>query len=379
MLKNEIRETEGQIVELSERRKRILRTVVESYIATAEPIGSKAIAEQAGLTCSSATIRNELAALEKLGLLEQPHTSSGRIPTASGYRFYVNELMEQHKLSMQETQTINSQLHLKMQELDRVIDQAGRMVSQLTNYPAFAMADRREKATITRFDLLMVDQNSFIIVVMTNLNVVKNKLVKLPVDVNEPQLQLLNTLLNTSFVGKTAEELNPELMRMAEKAAGSAYGLISLVVSFAMEVLEDAGRSSVHTAGANRILEHSEYQDVDKAHELLSYLDHDAELAQLPGAMGDSDTKILIGPENVSDALKDTSVVMASYDIGEGMRGVIGVVGPTRMDYAKVTARLNYFAESLSKMFGKGEPEQLPGRKSAPALQPPKPDSDSKE
>lgn len=379
MLKNKIRETEGQIVELSERRKRILRTVVESYIATAEPIGSKAIAEQAGLTCSSATIRNELAALEKLGLLEQPHTSSGRIPTASGYRFYVNELMEQHKLSMQETQTINSQLHLKMQELDRVIDQAGRMVSQLTNYPAFAMTDRREKATITRFDLLMVDQNSFIIVVMTNLNVVKNKLVKLPVDVNEPQLQLLNTLLNTSFVGKTAEELNPELMRMAEKAAGSAYGLISLVVSFAMEVLEDAGRSSVHTAGANRILEHSEYQDVDKAHELLSYLDHDAELAQLPGAMGDSDTKILIGPENVSDALKDTSVVMASYDIGEGMRGVIGVVGPTRMDYAKVTARLNYFAESLSKMFGKGEPEQLPGRKSAPALQPPKPDSDSKE
>ena len=379
MLKNEIRETEGQIVELSERRKRILRTVVESYIATAEPIGSKAIAEQAGLTCSSATIRNELAALEKLGLLEQPHTSSGRIPTASGYRFYVNELMEQHKLSMQETQTINSQLHLKMQELDRVIDQAGRMVSQLTNYPAFAMTDRREKATITRFDLLMVDQNSFIIVVMTNLNVVKNKLVKLPVDVNEPQLQLLNTLLNTSFVGKTAEELNPELMRMAEKAAGSAYGLISLVVSFAMEVLEDAGRSSVHTAGANRILEHSEYQDVDKAHELLSYLDHDAELAQLPGAMGDSDTIILIGPENVSDALKDTSVVMASYDIGEGMRGVIGVVGPTRMDYAKVTARLNYFAESLSKMFGKGEPEQLPGRKSAPALQPPKPDSDSKE
>lgn len=379
MLKNEIRETEGQIVELSERRKRILRTVVESYIATAEPIGSKAIAEQAGLTCSSATIRNELAALEKLGLLEQPHTSSGRIPTASGYRFYVNELMEQHKLSMQETQTINSQLHLKMQELDRVIDQAGRMVSQLTNYPAFAMTDRREKATITRFDLLMVDQNSFIIVVMTNLNVVKNKLVKLPVDVNEPQLQLLNTLLNTSFVGKTAEELNPELMLMAEKAAGSAYGLISLVVSFAMEVLEDAGRSSVHTAGANRILEHSEYQDVDKAHELLSYLDHDAELAQLPGAMGDSDTKILIGPENVSDALKNTSVVMASYDIGEGMRGVIGVVGPTRMDYAKVTARLNYFAESLSKMFGKGEPEQLPGRKSAPALQPPKPDSDSKE
>ena len=125
--------------------KRILRTIVKSYIATAEPIGSKAIAEKAGLSCSSATIRNEMAELEKLGLLEQPHTSSGRIPTPAGYRFYVNELMDQHKLTMQETQTINDQLHLKMQELDRVIDQAGRMVSQLTNYPAFAMADRRGK------------------------------------------------------------------------------------------------------------------------------------------------------------------------------------------------------------------------------------------
>lgn len=360
-------------MELTERRRKILRTIVESYISTAEPIGSKAIAERAGLTCSSATIRNEMAELERLGLLVQPHTSSGRIPTPAGYRFYVNELMEEHTLSMQETQTINNQMHMKMAELDRVIDQAGRMVSQLTNYPAFAMADRRQQATITRYDLLMVDQNSFIIVVMTNLNVVKNKLVKLPTDVNEPQLQLLNTLLNTSFVGKTADELSPELMHMAEKAVGSAYGLISLVVSFAMEVLEDAGRS-VHTSGANRILEHSEYQDVDKAHDLLSYLEN-PELTQLPSAMGDSDTTILIGPENVSEALKDTSVVMASYDIGEGMRGVIGVVGPTRMDYAKVTARLNYFAESLSKMFGKGESE-LPERKPAPALQAPNEKSD---
>ncbi len=358
-------------MELSARKKSILRTVVESYISTAEPIGSKLIAEKAQLTCSSATIRNELAELERMGLLEQPHTSSGRIPSPAGYRLYVNELMEEHKLSIQETQTINEQLQVKMQELDRVIDQAGKMVSQLTNYPAFAVADRRAQAFITRYDLLMVDQNSFIIVVMTNQKAVKNRLVHLPVDVNEPQLQLLNTLLNTSFVGKTVDALNPELMRMAEKAAGSAYGLISLVVSFAIEVLEDAGRSSVHTAGANRILEHSEYQDVDKAHELLSYLDRDNELAQLGGTMGDGDTTILIGPENISNALKDTSVVMASYDIGDGMRGVIGVVGPTRMDYAKVTARLSYFAESLSRMFGKGDAE-LPGMQVPRALQAPK-------
>ncbi|MBR1780336.1 MAG: heat-inducible transcription repressor HrcA, partial [Oscillospiraceae bacterium] len=361
-------------MELTERKKLILRTVVESYIATAEPIGSKAIAEKADLKCSSATIRNELAELERLGLLEQPHTSAGRIPSPAGYRFYVNELMEEHRLTMQETQAINDKLQLKMQELDRVIDQAGRMVSQLTSYPAFALTDRIQAATITRYDLLMVDSSSFIIVVMTSLNVVKNKLVRLSTEVNEPQLQLLNTLLNTSFVGKTADELEPELERVGEKAAGSAKSLISLVVSFALEVLEAVGRSTVHTAGANHILEHSEYQDVDKAHELLSYLDAGTDLGSLPGVMESGDTRIIIGPENASAALKDTSVVMASYDIGDGMRGIIGVVGPTRMDYAKVTARLSYFAESLSRMFGKGA-EELPPTQAPMALPPTSADS----
>ena len=363
-------------MDLTERKKRILRAIIESYIQSAEPVGSKAIAASIDMEVSSATIRNEMADLEAMGLLEKPHTSAGRIPSPKGYRLYVNELMEEHKLSLQETQRINQALAMRMRELDRVLDQAGRVVSRLTNYPAFALSSGMDKVTIRRFDLLMVEHNAFIIVVMTDTNVVRNRLIRLPSDLTEAQLQMLNTLLNTTFTGLTLAEITPELMRVAQHAAGEAYGLISLVVSFAMEVLEDAGRSSVHTAGANRILEHTEYQDVDKAHELLSYLDHDAELTQLSGAMGDSDTKILIGPENVSDALKDTSVVMASYDIGDGMRGVIGVVGPTRMDYAKVTARLSYFAESLSKMFGKGETELPAPHPPTPALQAPKPETD---
>ena len=207
-----------------------MRTIVESYIATAEPIGSKAIAEKAGLSCSSATIRNEMVELEKMGLLEQPHTSSGRIPTPAGYRFYVNELMERHRLSMQETERINSALRLKMQELDRVIDQAGRIAAQLTNYPAFALSSGAERVTIRRFDLLMVEHNAFIIVVMTDTNLVRNRLIRLPSDLTEAQLQMLNTLLNTTFTGLTLEEITPELMRVAQHAAGEAYGLISLVV-----------------------------------------------------------------------------------------------------------------------------------------------------
>ena len=341
-------------MDLTERKKKILRAVVESYIRTAEPVGSKAILELADLKVSSATIRNELSDLTEMGYLEQPHTSAGRVPSPKGYRLYVNELMEEQRLSLEETRQINDALHLKMQELDKVIDQAGRMVSQLTKYPAFALAGERRRTTIRRYDLIMVDTNSFIVVVMTDSNVVKNKLIRLPTDLSQPQLQMLTTLLNASFVGKSLEELTPELMRVAEHAAGSAYGLISLVVSFAMDVLDSLEHSPVYTAGTSHILDHPEYRDVDKAQKLMSYLNEEQSLANvldLP-ALSEDNTKILIGPENVADELKDTSVVLASYDIGDGMKGVIGVVGPTRMDYAKVAAKLSYVADGLSKLFG---------------------------
>ncbi len=344
-------------MELSERKKKILRAVVESYVQTAEPVGSKAILELADLNVSSATIRNELADLTEQGYLEQPHTSAGRIPSPKGYRLYVNELMEDQRLSLEETRQINEALHLKMQELDKVIDQAGRMVSQLTNYPAFAVAGNPRRVTICRFDLILVDANSFIVVVMTDGNVVKNKLIHLPAELSEPQLQLLTALLNTSFTGKTLDELTPELMRVAEHAAGSSYGLISLVVSFAMDVLDEMENGAVYTAGASHILDHPEYQDVGKAQKLMTYLSEEQSLIQslaLP-TMGDDNTKILIGPENVAEELKDTSVVLASYDIGDGMKGVIGVVGPTRMDYGKVAAKLSYVADGLSKLFGQTE------------------------
>ena len=343
-------------MDLSDRKKRILRAIIESYIQTAEPVGSRAIADSIGLEVSSATIRNEMADLESLGLLEKPHTSAGRIPSPKGYRLYVNELMQAHELSLQETRRINEALKLKMRELDRVLDQAGRVVSQLTNYPAFAVSSGFTRVTIRRFDLLMVEHNAFIIVVMTDTNIVRNKLVRLPSDLSEAQLQLLNTLLNTTFTGLTLDEITPELMRVAAHAAGEAFGLISLVVSFAIEVLEGLEHRTVHTAGLAHLLELPEYQSLDRAQPLMSYLSEDSDPARFP--IPDRDPmSILIGPENVADALKDTSVVVASYDIGEGMRGVIGVVGPTRMDYAKISARLTYLANGLSRLFGGGLPD----------------------
>ena len=342
-------------MELSDRKKRILRAIVETYIATAEPVGSRAVAEGAGLDVSSATIRNEMADLTELGLLEQPHTSAGRIPSPAGYRLYVNELMDQHQLTLQETERINQALNLKMEELDRVIDRAGKVLSQISDYPVFTMAAAKKRVTVKRFDLLMVEENAFIAVVMTDNSVVKNKLIRMPDALSDTQLQLLSAVLNSSFVGLTREEMEQALDKMEARTAPAAFELISLVVDFAVEILAEQGQQKIHTSGITHLLEHPEYHSLDKAKPLMTYLADDQEASRLPVAMSGKNMNILIGPENVSDALKDTSVVMASYDIGDNMRGVIGVVGPTRMDYAKVTARLSYFADSLTRMFGKGE------------------------
>ena len=183
-------------MELTNRKKRILRAIVEIYIITAEPVGSKAVAQQAGLDISTATIRNEMADLTEMGYLEQPHTSAGRVPSPMGYRLYVNELMGEHQLTIQETQRINEALNLKMEELDRCLDQAGKVLSQISDYPVFTAAAPRMRVTVKRYDLLMVEENAFIAVVMTDNSVVKNKLIRIPDTLSDTQLQLLSTVLN---------------------------------------------------------------------------------------------------------------------------------------------------------------------------------------
>ena len=174
-------------MELTERKKKVLRSVVDLYIRTAEPVGSKAITALLDMKYSSATIRNEMADLTDMGYLEQPHTSAGRIPSAAGYRLYVNELMGEHQLTMQETQRINDALELKMEELDRVIDKAGKMLSKISDYPVFSMTAVKDVVTVRRYDLLMVEENAFIAVVMTDTSVVKNKILRIHEPLSEPQ------------------------------------------------------------------------------------------------------------------------------------------------------------------------------------------------
>ena len=347
-------------MELSERKKKVLRSVVDLYIRTAEPVGSKAITELPDMKYSSATIRNEMAELTTMGYLEQPHTSAGRIPSASGYRLYVDELMADYRLSIDETRSINTAIEEKMQRVDKMVEKVAKLVSQATDLPAISVASRPGSATVKRFDLILAGQGSVILVLMLSTDEVVNKLIKLPLNIVETDLKLLSAVLNAAMTGLSAEEMTAELLEKIMDAAGAAAALVPVIVDFTAESLRRQGSTNMAIAGHSRLLGLPEYRDVDKAQKVLSSIDEDA-LSGLPAVMmNENGTKVLVGPENVASELKDTSVVMTKFDIGDGLQGMIGVVGPTRMDYAKVTARLSYFAESLSKMFAKPEQPQLP-------------------
>ena len=345
----------GVDMALSDRKKKILAAVVEEYIRTAEPVGSKTVAQTAKLSCSSATIRNELAELAGMGYLEQPHTSAGRVPTPQGYRIYVNELMERQKLSLEETEAINRSLSGKLSELDQLLSSVGSLAASMTNYPAMAIA-APPAATIKRFDLIYIDANTFIIVAMMSNDTVRNKLVHLPISVGQDMIARLSAVFNANFTGITEDKISPLAIRAAERAVDDTMGLTGVIASFAIEILSEARTAETCVTGANRLLSQPEFQDPAKAHALMSYISDAEHIKELPEVYGDAENgvKVLIGPENVAEELKDSSVVLASYDMGDNTKGLIGVVGPTRMDYSTVAAKLGLIARALSERLGSG-------------------------
>lgn len=338
-------------MELSDRKKKILSAVIDEYIATAEPVGSKTIAEAGHLGLSSATIRNELAELTTMGYLEQPHTSAGRVPSSRAYRLYVNELMDRQRLSIEETEAINRSLTLKMKQFDKLVSDVGTLAATLTNYPAVALA-APVMATITRYDLIYIDANTFIAVAMLSNSSVHNKLIHLPFSVDQSMMHRLSSVFNVSFVGIGEEQITPALIAATERACGDTMGLVSVLAAFSLEVLSRAGEGEAYVAGASHLLRQPEFRDPDKAHEIMTYLSDKEHLLGLPSNGEDDDIQVLIGPENVAEELRDSSVVIARYNVGGNMKGIIGVVGPTRMDYSGVAAKLRYIAEGLSRLLG---------------------------
>jgi len=340
---------------LSLRKKEILKAVVEQFVKTAEPVGSKAVAAVLGSSVSSATIRNEMAELESLGLLEQPHTSAGRVPSSQGYRVYVNELMARPRLSTDDAREINSALKGHSAGPSHLLDEAGNIASRMTTYPAYAMAAVTGIVSIARFDLIYVDAFTFIIITLLNNDTVKNKLVHLTTPIDQAMLTKLTTVFNASFTGITEERITPALISSTERAVGDTYGVVAVIAGFTIELLYEAKSMQARVSGAMNILNHPEYRDVEKAQRLIRYLSDDKELARLPSPETTGEIKITIGLENLADELRDSSVMAVRYDAGDDMQGLIGVVGPTRMDYSKVAARLSYIAQGLSWLLSGGD------------------------
>ena len=302
-------------MELTERKKKVLRSVVDLYIRTAEPVGSKAITELPDMKYSSATIRNEMADLTEMGYLEQPHTSAGRIPSAAGYRLYVDELMLDYRLSMDETHSINMAIEEKMQRVDKLVEKVAKLVSQATDLPAISVAARSGGATVKRFELILAGQGSIIAVVMLTSDEVVNKLIKLPVNVDESDLKVLSAVLNATMTGLNADEFTPELLERVMMSAGAGASLVPVILEFAVDTLNKQSSTNMAVAGQMRLLGQPEYRNIDKAQRVITSLDEES-LSNLPAIMQNSNgTRVLVGPENVAQELKDTSVVMTKFDI----------------------------------------------------------------
>ncbi len=333
-------------MELSERKKQILKAVIGDYIRTAEPVGSKALAAAHSLPFSSATIRNEMSELEALGYLEKPHTSAGRVPSPRGYRLYVDELMELPEEGGDEEPF--SVLRSKVRELDRLIEEAGKLISSLTNYASVAITPAMNQVSIIQFEIIPISRLDFVIVVVTGSGAVKNKRVRTLAEVTKDEAELLTYVLNQTLTGLPLSQITAERIDIVRRAAGLS-ALLAPVAEYLAELMEDLSDQRVYLEGANKLLRFPEYSDLKKARVLLDYMEDDRRHL-LPATRQFDGVQFFIGPENGENPLSEASTVYAKYSIGSIGQGVIGVVGPTRMDYAKLSAQLSRFAKGLNKL-----------------------------
>lgn len=344
---------------LTLRQRNILKAIVETYIATAEPVGSKALSGKYDLGVSSATLRNEMAELIAKGYLEQPHTSAGRVPTHKGYRLYVNELMNGYSLTSDDTAELRRALRLKIAHYDRLNEEIGQVLSRLTNYAAITAAPRLSSGkTIRRIDVIPCDGMVFVLLVVLGNGIVKDKVIHIS---EKPSTSALCDFLSTAnglFVGLEPSAIT--VGHLKTLSAASEYGcrdVMTKLVDFISELAEASTEMEVSTAGESNLLSYPEYRDPDRAKELFGFL-KEADNAEWLPMPGDAPVVVRIGAENSVEPLRDASLMVTGCYLGNGYRGYIGIVGPTRMNYSRLAARLSYFAHGLGAVLGEAVSEE---------------------
>ena len=339
---------------LDDRKLKILQTIIKTYLETGEPVGSRTISKYTDLNLSSATIRNEMADLEDLGYIIQPHTSAGRIPSDKGYGLYVDMLMEDKEHEITEMQ---EKMLQKADKMEQLLQQAARVLANSTNYATMVSAPTYNKNKLKFIQLSQVDANQIIAVIVMEGNIIKNKIVAVAEPLDNETMLKLNMLLNTNLNGIAVEDINLGMIARLKEQAGIHSGVISDVLDAVANTIQLDNDLEIYTSGATNIFKYPELSDKQSAQEIISAFEEKQQLAELVTQTLASDEnkgiQVYIGSETPVQTMKDCSVVTATYELGQGMQGTVGIIGPKRMDYENVMKTLKTLMVELDAIFHK--------------------------
>ena len=334
---------------LNKRQTQVLQAIIEEYINTAEPVSSGTIVENYNLGYSSATIRNDMAELEKLGYLEKPHTSSGRIPSAKGYRFYVDELLNDEKISLEEIQYIKSKLETKVNEIEDLTKIATDTLSEITHYTTVAIGPDANNNIISDVKFISLGNRILMAVVLTENGAIKETIIKYDEDISDTQIESLNFLFRNKLIGKPLTKIDKPMEEYIISSMEDQVDVIKPIINQMNKSLEQS--EYIYLEGANNVFDFPEFRKIDTARNFLSILDTKEQVMEILNSGIAKDINIYIGEENEKEELKDLSIVTFRHSVGNRDFGTIGIIGPKRMDYSKVISVMKYISKKLNEKF----------------------------
>jgi len=331
---------------LDNRKKKILQAIVDEYINTAEPVSSGTISQNHGLDFSSATIRNEMAELEKSGYLSKTHTSSGRVPSEKGYRFYVDELLKDDNISIEEIKYIKDRLETKVTELEELTKITTNTLSEITHYTTVAIGPKNEMQIIEEMKFVLLGARMLMCIILTDTGLVKETIIKFDEDINEKQVENLNIIFNTKLKGKPLDKINIPLEEYIFAEMNYNIKIIKVIIEQINKVIMQ--EQQIYLEGATKSFDLPEFKSMEVAKNFMNILDTKELVEEMLSSGVAKDINIYIGEENENEDLKDFSVVTFKHTINNKDLGTIGIIGPKRMDYSKVISVMKYISKKLN-------------------------------
>lgn len=340
--------------DLDERKKKVLQAIVEEYINTAEPVSSGSITKGHGLDYSSATIRNDMAQLESIGFLDKPHTSAGRVPSAEGYRYYVNELLKEDNLTLEEIKYIQNKLKIKVNEIEDLTKVATTTLSEITHYTTVAVGPKADKQIIEEIKFVSLGQRMLMVVIVTDTGLVKETIIKFDEDITESQVDTLNNLFNTRLRGKPLSKIDKPMADYIFSEVHYSIGIMKAIIEQINRIVEEEN-NNIFLEGAKKSFDLPEFKSMKVAKNFVNLLDAKDEMLEIFNSGDAEDINVFISDDDENSNLKDFSIITFKHTIGDKDLGTIGIIGPKRMDYAKVISVMKYISKKLNENNNKKE------------------------